>query len=455
MLRAGGIDRAVAFTLVSRGWTALSGFITLFLLTHFLSSTQQGFYYTFADILALQVFFELGLAAVIIQYVSHERAHLEWTPEGTLHGDPVALARLASILRMSLLWYGAVSLLVFIFVLPFGLYFFSHNAPLSAVMWQLPWVWIVLVTSASLALSPLLALLEGCGLVADVAGMQVRQNFVASILFWAALVSHWGLYTTPISGTVVVFWSTSWLWRRHGKLIRALLVSARRQGHNSGLDWKREVWPFQWRIAVSWLCGYFIFKLFNPILFACYGPVAAGRMGLSLNVMTAISTLALAWVTTKSAPFGTLIARREYGELDRRFFPCMWQSVVVIAVAGMLFWSAGGLAQSLHWKVAIRLLPPLPLALLIGSAIVNHVLVAEAIYLRAHKQEPFLILSLATGISMAFSSIFLGRQFGAGGMMAGYFVISSLALIGGTWIFQRKRAEWHPGQPDAREIVTL
>ena len=27
------------------------------------------------------------------------------------------------------------------------------------------------------------------------------------------------------------------------------------------IQWKSEVWPFQWRIAVSWFCGYFIFWL--------------------------------------------------------------------------------------------------------------------------------------------------------------------------------------------------
>ncbi len=46
-----------------------------------------------------------------------------------------------------------------------------------------------------------------------------------------------------------------------------------------GISWRREVWPFQWKIAVSWLCDYFIFQLFTPVLFAFRGPVEAGQDG--------------------------------------------------------------------------------------------------------------------------------------------------------------------------------
>jgi hypothetical protein len=34
------------------------------------------------------------------------------------------------------------------------------------------------------------------------------------------------------------------------------------------IDWWKEVWPFQWRIAISYACGFFIFQLFNPVLFS-------------------------------------------------------------------------------------------------------------------------------------------------------------------------------------------
>ena len=58
-----GVNRPVFYTLVGRGWSLLSGPITILLLTTFFSPKVQGYYYTFGSVLALQVFLELGFSA--------------------------------------------------------------------------------------------------------------------------------------------------------------------------------------------------------------------------------------------------------------------------------------------------------------------------------------------------------------------------------------------------------
>jgi hypothetical protein len=48
------------------------------------------------------------------------------------------------------------------------------------------------------------------------------------------------------------------------------------------------------------------------------------------------------------------------------------------------------------------------------------------------------------GILTALSTYFLGREFGAMGMVAGYFAMTAvLGLTWATWIFVTKRREWH------------
>ncbi len=446
LLQLAGVDEAVAFTLLGRIWLALSGVVTLLLLTRFLSRAQQGFYFTFADVLGLQVFFELGLAHVLVQFASHERAGLEWTSEGILEGDPVCKARLASLLGMIVKWYGVITILLVAALLPGGaLYFHRFGVHYRNVAWQLPWVWIVIVTAGSLALSPLLALLEGCGLIARIARIQLLQNMVGSGLFWTALVHHWGLYTVPITNTSVFFGGACWLWLTKRRFF-ADLWGCRSAGSGSadGIVWKQEVWPLQWKIALSWLSGYFIFRLFNPLMFAFFGPVVAGRMGLSLTAVNALAGISVSWVNTKSSPFGMLIARREFAELDRRFFPCLWQSLIFLVCSALVVWLATFALFASGNPLSLRILEPLPMALLLGAVIATHVVYCEAIYLRAHKQEPFLVMSLIWGGLILLSSITLGREFGATGMMLGYFVINLVVGTGaGTWIFVRKRTEWH------------
>ncbi len=442
LLRRVGIDRAVAFTLAGRSWTAMSGFVTMLLLTHSLSKDQQGFYYTFTSILGLVIVFDLGVSYVTLQFASHERARLEWTAQGTLEGESDAKERLASILGLGLRWYGAVAAIVAVTVLPIGLFFFGrHMPPGDTFAWRLPWVWIALVTACSLILSPVLATLEGCGLVAEVAKMQVPQNILASLALWLALWRHWGLFASPLAATVGLVWVVSWLWRHKRGFLQDLI---RHDRGAASIAWRTEVWPFQWKIALSWIGGYFTYYFFNPVLLAYRGPAAAGQMGLCLSVMAAISAISVAWVTTKSAPFGGLIAKREFRELDRRFFPCLWQSWSVIALGGTAFWAAAAWVHAMHLPISHRLLAPLPLAFLVATFVTNHVGFTEAIYLRAHKKEPFLVLTLLLGGLMTLSSYFLGRAFGALGMMIGAFVITLIVGLGGsTFLFIQKRREWH------------
>jgi len=454
LLQRLGVDRAVAFAVIGRGWAALSGIVTLILLTRSLSRVEQGFYFTFNDVLAMQVFFELGLAYVLVQFASHERAHLNWTEAGLLEGDPVALARLASLLRLSVTWYGVVALLVALLVLPGGwLFFHRHEPPGTTVGWQWPWLWIVLVTSGSLVLSPLLAVLEGCGLIAEITRIQVVQSIAGSLLFWGALMCHWGLATAPITNTVMFIGSGGWLWLTKRHLLADLWRKAS-SGHAIG--WRQEVWPLQWKMGLSWLSGYFIFRLFNPLLFAYKGPAEAGRLGLSIAMATALGGVALAWVSTKSAPFGMLIARRDYAELDRRFFPCLWQSLGVLVAGCLLIW-LGDLALFLfQHPLRLRVLEPVPMALLLGATVVTHVIFSEAVYLRAHKQEPFLVVSLLWGVLAGGASLILGRQYGAGGMMLGYFVVSLVVgMGGGTWLFVQKRALWHAPEAPFQENILV
>ncbi len=444
-----GIDRAVGFAILGRGWSALAGIITLGLLVRFLTKYEQGYYSTFGNFMALQVFFELGLSMVLMQFASHERAHLEWTPQRTLEGDPVAKARLASLLRRGLFWYALMSVALLALIYPVGFAFFHlHNVrhpeePLVA--WQTPWLFLSIAVSAGLLVTPLWAILEGCGLVAEVVAAQFVAGVLNSLLFWVMLLRHWGLYAAPIGGIASMAWVAGWMLVRQRRFLQDLLRASR---PDAAVSWRCEIWPLQWKIALSWLSGYFIFELFGPLLLWFHGPVAAGRLGLSLGIVTAIGAIAMGWVSTKAAPFGMLVARRDWAAMDRLFFSCFFQSILFLAAAEAAFWALRLYLPVLSPRLDDRLVGPLPLGLMMAATVAGHVVGAEAVYLRAHKQEPLLIPALAGGLCVCLSSLFLVRPYGATGMMAGYLMISLVLGTGlGTLVFVRKRREWHRDFP--------
>ncbi len=438
-----GLDRAISFTVIGRFWSALAGTLTILLIARYLTPKEQGYYYTFYSLVALQIVFELGFSFVILQLAAHERASLTFLPDGEVEGDAVAHSRLASVLQKAIRWYFAAGLLMALVLIPAGFVFFgAHQTAGATVAWKMPWCLLVIAAMLAFQVDPVFSFLEGCGFIAEVAQRRLTQAVLGSLLAWAAMLTHHGLYSPAMVilgqvGVGVAFL----LSRRHRRLLEGLLFYPVRE-HFVG--WKREIWPFQWKIAVSWMCGYFIYQIFSPVLFAYQGPVAAGQMGMSLNIATAIGSVALAWMNTKASPFGALVAQGRFADLDRLFFRTLWQSTVLLVIGATLFFFALLLAEYSSPKLANRVLPGWVFSLLLLNTILNHIVVSQALYLRAHKQEPFLVPTIISAVLIASFTIVLARNYGANAVVVGLFVQGVLfALPFGTYIFVTKRRMWH------------
>src|SRR5580692_5350773 len=111
-----GIDRAIVFTVLARIWSSSAGLITVLLIARFLTRAEQGYYYTFSSLVALQIVFELGFSFVILQMASHERVYLTISSNLDISGDPVAHRRLASVFQKSVHWYSCAALLLALFL---------------------------------------------------------------------------------------------------------------------------------------------------------------------------------------------------------------------------------------------------------------------------------------------------------------------------------------------------
>jgi hypothetical protein len=325
-------------------------------------------------------------------------------------------------------------------LLPAGLYFFSTHQPAgSMVHWQLPWCFAALMAALNFQLDPLLSFLEGCGYVPEVARLRFFQSMIGAFLAWAALISHHGLFAPSMMLLGMASGSVIWLLGKR-KLLLGLL---RLKVGTDRIRWSREVWPFQWRIAVSWLCGYFLFWIFNPVLFAFRGPVEAGQMGMSLSLANAIQAIAISWISTKSAPFGTLIARKEYQLLDHTFFQALSQAVAV-SVAGALFAWIGCIYLNVHhFRFAQRLLSPVSLGILLVYMAINVVITSQAYYLRAHKQEVFFTNSVVGAILVTASTFLFARPYGTSGIVVSTCLLNLFGLGWSTYKFQKYRALWH------------
>lgn len=438
LLRKIGVDGAVFYSVLARGFQAFSGFISIFLVSKNLSIEEQGFYYTFTSILALQIFFEMGLNGIITQYVAHEAAFLKWS-EGKLQGKEEHLSRLSSLLRFCIKWYSIAAVILFFVLQILGYFFFKKFNSNPDINWKIPWIIMVLSTSIAFMINPLMSFVQGLGMVKRIEKLRFLQQVSNTIILWFGLLIGAKLYSGAICSALSLSLVVVIMINQFKPMFRTIWSSLK--GH--WINYKKEIFPYQWKISISWVSGYFIFQIFNPILFATQGAEVAGKMGITLAVLNGVLALSTSWINTKVPLFSGMIARKNYVDLDRVFNKTFVQSTVVNASGLTMFIGIIVVFKVFGLQIADRFLTHIPLACMAGSFLLSHIVGCFGVYLRCHKKEPYLALSISCGVLCLLSAIILGKNYGLVGMTVGYFLINISISFWAYLIFLKKKYEWH------------
>ncbi|AXI04265.1 lipopolysaccharide biosynthesis protein [Aquirhabdus parva] len=421
-------DQAAIYAVLARIASLGVGFGTLLLITRYLSDIERGFYLTFYSIIALQVFFEMGFGSILIQYAGHEFAHLNWSKlnyiEGTIHHRN----RYYSLIKLSVKWYAVIAFLFTIVLIPVGLVFFNHHQDAQPAHWRMVWIVLVVITALNLYLSPFLSLLEGAGKVASVARMRLLQALTGAFLGWSAMITGLGLWAAPAItfGTFLV--SLIWLIMHFRQVLRtAIYTVIDRLDHQ--ISWSREIFPMQWRIALSWMSGYLIYQLFNPIVFYQLGAKMAGKMGLSMAMVSALGTLAASWYATRIPAVANLIATQQVNAAVHLFKrTTVITTLFLIMMALIVFGFYKGLV-SIYPTIADKFLSMDALCILMVAITANHIISCQAAFARTFKEEPYLYYSLVMAVLTLFIVFFGVHLLGIVGMLGLYLVLMVLVAL--------------------------
>jgi O-antigen/teichoic acid export membrane protein len=431
-----GMDRAIAYTFAARVCMIIGSTGTVLLIVKFLSKVQQGYYYTLLSLVNLQIIFELGFSFVILQVAAHEAVHLDFYPDGRIEGDPLRYARLVAIFHKTIRWYLAAGLMMALTLFPAGALFFYKTARDTSSTWWWPWSIAALATVLLFVLNPFCSFLEGCGQVRQVAAMRFAQAVLAIFAAWGSMIMGKGLFSPAllVVGNIVAV--SVFLWSRR-KLLRGLLAAT---VDETVLSWRKEVWSFQWKMALTWLCSYFTVQVLTPVLFASRGPVEAGRLGMSLSISAYAWNLVFAWMSTKAAPFGQMIARQDYDALDRLFFRTLRQSLLILGSLVIVCMIGILLIQKFFHSLAARMVSPALFVLLLLTAVSTLIVQSQAIYLRAHKQEPLLWQAIIVALLTSGGAFMVAPHWGIPGTCMVYFVCTGvIGVVSASLIFRGKR----------------
>lgn len=415
-----GIDRAIAWVSLNNILTIATGPITLFLISQRLTPEEQGYYYAFSSLLGLRMFFELGLGGWIMRFVSYDRPKVMLAADGAVRGTTASVNRLFSLLRFTVIWFSGLALLFLVLVSFAGLIFFGTEHGSSEVSWRIPWLLIVIVSAFSFTVSPLLSFLEGFGLVAEIAFFQFIQNTVVRIISWGGLLLGLGLLFFPISGLIGVCLGIAYLvgWR---KLFMSL--SNDQQKGTPTFNWKHELMPLQWRTAMTFAAGYFAWQTMTPIIFKFSGPTEAGKLGMSLALGTMLQSFGMAWINTKVPSLGALFGQGNLREIERLFKVYTMQVVGVMLVGSIVLLTALVTLNFIDNPFSTRLLSPQAMAILLISFLLGTVQIVIVVFVRLHKQEPFVIQMIALAVALP-STCYIGVYFGG---IIGMLICTTLA----------------------------
>ena len=445
-----GVDKAIAYSSGARVIGAFTGVASVFFITSFLTGVEQGFYYTFGSLLAMQVFFELGLTGIMTQYVAHEASHLQLDENLNYQGERRYVSRLASLVHFCVKWYAVIALIVVIFLLVVGFIYFNKygEAQTEQVEWRWPWLLICLATGIKLFQSPFTSIITGLGFVKEVSKISFWQQLLLPLCSWLGLAVGLKLYVVGIGYLLTVL---IWFFyvNRYGFV--KLLANLWKEKIEEKVSYMKEIFPYQWRIALSWISGYFIFQLFNPVLFATEGAVIAGQMGLTLTALNAIQAFSMSWLNTKVPLYSGLIARKEYVQLDEIFNKTLKQMVFICACLLICFILVILLLRVTQLQIngqvfADRFLDLWPMMLMVVPVFLQQFVACWSTYLRCHKQEPFLVNSIVAGVLCMLSTLVFGKHFGLYGVTIGYCAIKIALFPWGYYIYKTKKNEWHNGK---------
>lgn len=431
-----GIDKPILISLINRGWVALSGPISIFWIINYLTPAEQGYFYTIGSIFGIQVLFELGIGLVTLQIVSHLMPGVYYKSK-ILSGDKENIKEISNFLKGIMKWYFLVASLFFLTLYFLGPLFLNNSSTSQEVVWQNPWLIALTFFSLNILCNGVCSFIEGTGHIAEVAKIRLAQSFFSILLLLICLSFDLKLYSLAVLHATSFLVGVSIIFAKYRKLLIQLI---KRPSSKSNINWRKDILPFQSKVAVSWIAGYFGTQAIVPIVFNTLGAEMAGKFGMTISIFYALTAAAMVWITTKAAKFGKMIAQRKYDEL-KIFHSKASTYAFYVGIILNTFVICTLFATTIYFPViADRFMPIFSLLLLGLSSIINILISSKAILLRAFKDEPFMNLSIFTGFSQLITVFLLSATGSIDIMIFGY--VSIICMVSLFWANPLFNSTW-------------
>ena len=403
----------------------------------FLKEAVQGYWYTFGSIAALTTFADLGFATIMTQYAAHEFTYLKLKDNPCVfEGDKDKLERMSSLFQFVVKWVSFVLILAFSIILIVGICMFLKQN--DGVDWVMPWVLFALGTVLNFGTEVILSFFEGCNQFHITQKIRVIAGTLHCIFTIILLFCGAELYALAIPIFIKATIVALGVIKNYGIAIKQMIKTK----SEVYINWFKEIIPLLIRYAVSWISGYFAQQIYSPLAFSNFGAASAGLVGYSLSIISAIYSVANVWNILAVPQYNMEVEKKEWKQMDlllkRNLILSL--STYTLGILALFIVSFIPFFKHLIWA---HLLSPYAIAMLAVNYFLSIIIYVLATYLRAHKEEPYMIVSVCSGsIGTVLTFVithFLGVQF----MFLGLLLANVISLPMSIYIWKMCKKKWH------------
>jgi O-antigen/teichoic acid export membrane protein len=430
------------FTLLNQLWHLISGPIIILLIPLFLSPEQQGYWYLFGSLAALRTFADLGFSNIVLQFSAHEFAFLYFLDNGQLAGEERNLKKLGSFFRFVIKWISSICIVVFPIIYVIGIVFFVRDDVLTVYL--LPWTLYAIGTLINFFNNSILSFIEGFNKIELIQRIRFRVALINTVVVMTILIFGGNIYALAFG----MLLSASSVFVSIFGGFRKLLIQLINISRGFIYDWRKEIFPLFIKYALSFSSGYFIFQIYTPLMHYFYGPIYSGKVGITLTLVMAIFNFSNIWMYTITPKMNMLISQKLWSNLDSLFRKRLLLSLgtyLLISMMLFLFLAIFGNFWIIP-KITARFLPITSLIILLVCYFLQVFINAWALYLRGHKQEPYVVPSVVSAVSIVIITYIVGRLMSPVWFFLGFMTSYVWSMPVDYSIYKKCKRKWHEVQ---------
>ena len=239
------------------------------------------------------------------------------------------MEKIISLIRFSIKFYLKIIPVAIFILFIVGFFYFDMKWDMTYFAWSIYSV----VGGLTLLSSLLQAIYQGLDKV-----KKTQENILIGSVFmtlfnWLLLYLHWAEWALVWGNLIGLIIMCILLYNTAPKFWKQIIAFKLEHKYL----WFHEIINLQWKYAISWVSGFFIFYLFVPVVYKYENPILAGQMGVTLSIISAINGIAYAWVFSKIPKFNMLAAHKQRKELLVLFQKSFIRSIVILSLFDLIF----------------------------------------------------------------------------------------------------------------------